>query len=465
MLKTTENGVRALRKVLKDSDYLFILKELRGTSDFIDPWYRFDEMKRALESLETPYKRSFFLLQMGIGSPREQIEAEIGGEALDALLECGLWEEKDGEILCRNLIVLTYRGLYLVTELNPWFENCRNKNTDIYIGGDSLRLAENISWRKGARVLDLCSGTGIQGLMASRSAKQVVSVELNPKTVPVTRFNIALNEAQDVMEVREGNLYDVLGPDEKFDCIYANPPFIPMLDTVEYPICGAGGEDGLRVLNAIMAGLPSRLAPGGEVVIFCECLGDQNGVFYDGELRRVCNQNGWKCTAAHLGRLNAGLQIERISDLTELFSDSFDKKDFKRRMLDIYAKLGASYLYDIVYRIADTGKASFEKVDVYNHWHTADKAEPAANVTFRKRSSFTAIGLGDREIRLTPPDVAELVTTLGEGYTVEEAAKWLYYKYKIDLIGKNVRFYAYLNAVLETCRMLENDGILKRIPG
>ena len=464
MLKTIPKSIRSLQKVLKDSDYLFVMKELRGTSDFTDPWYNFDEMKRVLEALDSPYKRTIFLLQMGVGSPRQDIEAEIGSEALDDILECGLWEEKDGEICCRNLIVLTYRGLYLVTELNSWFENCQNKNTDVYIGSDSLRLAENISWRKGARVLDLCSGTGIQGLMASRSAGKIVSVELNPKTVPVTRFNISLNEAQDIMEVREGSLYDVLSQDEVFDCIYANPPFIPMLDTVEYPICGAGGEDGLRVLNDIMAGLPARLAPGGEVVIFCECLGDRVGVFYDRDIRRICEENGWCCTAAHLGRMNAGLQIERVASLTALFSDTFDEADFKRRMKDVYQRLGATYLYDIVYRIENDGNMGFRKVDCYNPWDPSDKARPASDVTFRYRGGFVSIGVGDHELRLSSPDVAELVTTLAEGYTVEEAAKWLYHKYKNSILGKDVRFYGYLGATLDTCRLLEKDGILTRIP-
>ena len=464
MLKTNEQGVRALQKVLKDSNYLFVMKELRGATDFADPWYQFDAMKRSIEALDTPYKRTFFLLQMGIGAARQEIEKEIGRDALDSILDCGFWEEKDGNILCRNLIVLTYRGLYLVTELNPWYENCQNKNTDIYIGSDSLRLAENISWRKGARVLDLCSGTGIQGLMAARSAEKVVSVEINPKTVPVTRFNICLNGAEEIMEVREGNLYDVLSPDETFDCIYANPPFIPMLDTVEYPICGAGGEDGLRVLNSIVEGLPKRLAPGGEAVIFCECLGDEKGVFFDREIKRLCDENGWSCTAAHLARLNAGCQIEKLAELTALFSDAFDKADFKRRMREIYQRLGACYLYDMVYRLENTGKAAFHQVNCYNPWHTGDKAKIAPDITYKSRCGLTALGLGDREIRMVLPDVAEMIPTLGEGYTVEQTAKWLYYKYKAPLIGKNVRFYGYLAAVLDTCRLLEQDGILERVP-
>lgn len=462
MLKTSEKSILALRKILKDSDYLFVMKELRGASDFVNPWYAFEDMKRAMEKLDSPYRHTLELLQMGLDAERAQIAGEIGEEALEAILECGLWEEREGRIFCRNLVVLTYRGLYLVTELNPWYETCTNRNTDVYIGSDSLRLAENISWRRGARVLDLCSGTGIQGMMAARSAEHVVSVEINPKAVPVTRFNIRLNGMEDIMEVREGDLYDVLREGETFDCIYANPPFIPMLDTVEYPICGAGGEDGLRVLNRIMEGLPERLAPGGEVVIFCECLGDEKGVFYDRDVRRVCEENAWKCVASHQLRMIAGLQIEKLAELSALFSESFDSADFKKRMREIYVRLGASYLYNIVYRMENTGNFAFEAVDSFNPWHTADRAGIAPDLTRRQVGDFTCLGLGGQEKRMVLPDVAELVSTLGEGYTLEEAVKWLYYKYKATLIGKNVRFYGYLASVMETCRLLEQDGILER---
>ena len=143
MLNTNPEGIKALRNVLKETNYLFVMKVLRGIGSFLDPWYDFESMKRALEELNTPYKNTFFLLQMGIGSPRAALEEEIGKEALDDILSTGLWGEEDGDIGCCNLIVLTYQGLYLVTELNPWYENCRNRNTDVYIGSDSFRLAEN----------------------------------------------------------------------------------------------------------------------------------------------------------------------------------------------------------------------------------------------------------------------------------------------------------------------------------
>ena len=460
MLKTDGKYIEALKEVLLDSNYLFLMNQLHGPSGFFDPWSQFEVMKRALDHLESPYHHTLLLLQLGISAPRAQIEQETGKETLNLILESGFWEERGGLIRCRNLVVLTYQGLYLATEINPWFETCKNKNTDIYIGSDSLRLAECIAWRKDARVLDLCSGTGIQGLLAARSARKVVSVEINPRTVPVTQFNIELNCAGDVMEVRMGDLYEVLDPTEQFDCIYANPPFIPMLENTTYPICGAGGEDGLAVLNRIIRWMPEHLASGGEAVVFCECLGDNKNVFFDREIEKMCMENGWTGLSSHPSRMNAGLQIQKLSELTALFSESFDKKDFKRRMSDVYTGLGAQYLYDTVLRIENNGSPSFKLINGYNPWHGAAMAQAADKVTFSYRDGLIAVLLDGRVVRTVTPDIAELITTLDEGYNVEESAKWLFHRYRKTLIGADVHFYGYLAAVLESCRMLEQDGVL-----
>lgn len=465
MLTAAEGGAAALREVLQKTNYLFVCKILRGTGDFVDPWFDFDSMRRAIEQLASPYRNTFLLLMLGLPGPKTAIADEIGMASAQALIACGLWEEKDDMICCRDdLIVLCYRGLWLVTELNPWFGTCRKKNTDVYIGSDSLRLAENISFRKGARVLDLCSGTGIQGLMAARSAAHVVSVEINPVTVPVTRFNVLLNGMQDVVEVREGDLYSALSENERFDCIYANPPFIPMTDSVNYPICGTGGEDGLRILRSILSGLPQHLLPGGEITIFCECLGDEKVVFFDREVKALAMEHGWKCLAAHIGRSEAGDQIERLAKLTALFQDPFDPREFKRSMHGIYDRLHATYLYDILYHLEDAGDPAFLCLDTYNPWHYQDHASVSDALTARKLAGEEILFLDGKPVGRVKTDAAELLNCFRSGDSVEEAAKWVFFKYRNTLIGKRTSYYAYLTQVLTTCRLLENLGVLCRLP-
>lgn len=133
-------------------------------------------MLSVLEYLKIPNQESIKLLYMGIPANLSELSKELGKKSIDIMIESGIWNYDDGFVKTNNLIVLAYQGIKILTEINPHFNTCINRNTNVYIGMDSLRLAENIQFKRNSTVLDLCSGTGIQGLLAARSAKKVVSV-------------------------------------------------------------------------------------------------------------------------------------------------------------------------------------------------------------------------------------------------------------------------------------------------
>ena len=134
MIKADERGIWALRSVLADANYLFFTKTIRGVQSLSDPWFSFKPVESIIKAQDSPYINTILLLYLGGCFPRKDIENEIGRQRLDAILDTGLWESRDGNICYRNLVIHTYQGLFLVTEQNPWFENCLNKNTDVYIG-------------------------------------------------------------------------------------------------------------------------------------------------------------------------------------------------------------------------------------------------------------------------------------------------------------------------------------------
>lgn len=191
MIRIDEKYVKNLNDILEKIDYIYILKNIRGIWDFTDPWFDFDDMLSVLEYLKIPNQESIKLLYMGIPANLSELSKELGKKSIDIMIESGIWNYDDGFVKTNNLIVLAYQGIKILTEINPYFNTCINRNTNVYIGMDSLRLAENIQFKRNSTVLDLCSGTGIQGLLAARSAKKVVSVEINPVTVNVTKFNVA----------------------------------------------------------------------------------------------------------------------------------------------------------------------------------------------------------------------------------------------------------------------------------
>lgn len=142
----------------------------------------------------------------------------------------------------------------------------------MFVGTDSRWLARATVRRDMSNALDLCSGSGIHGLLAAVHAKRVVAVDINPRAVRCTRFN-ALASGCLNLEPKEGDLYDVVDG-ERFDLITANPPFVPSpRNDLLFRDGGRSGED---IQRRIVAGLPAHLAPGGIAHIVTE-VGERDG--------------------------------------------------------------------------------------------------------------------------------------------------------------------------------------------
>jgi release factor glutamine methyltransferase len=127
---------------------------------------------------------------------------------------------------------------------------------------------------RGASVLDLGTGTGIGALAAARTAARVVAVDVNPAAVRCARVNVLLNDADDRVEVRRGDLFEPV-EGERFDVILFNPPYYP----------GAPRDALDRAFRAadlparFAQGLAAHLAPGGHALVLLSSAGD--GAFLD----------------------------------------------------------------------------------------------------------------------------------------------------------------------------------------
>ena len=129
-------------------------------------------------------------------------------------------------------------------------------------GSDSVLLAEAVPARSDERVLDLCTGSGIQALQVALRARAVVAVDIGPRAAAIAALNAQLNEARCV-EVRQGDLYRPVAG-ERFDLIIANPPFVPA--RTRGPAYHSGGPRGDRVLRRVVEGWEAHLRPGGRAV-------------------------------------------------------------------------------------------------------------------------------------------------------------------------------------------------------
>lgn len=126
--------------------------------------------------------------------------------------------------------------------------------------------------RPGARVLDLCTGTGVLALAAAEAGGHVTAVDISPLAVENVRLNA--QRAQVTVDVREGDLFDPVAG-ERFDLVVSNPPYLP---TPEGPAADAAasdplahawdaGIDGRSVLDRICGAVAGHLEPGGTVLL------------------------------------------------------------------------------------------------------------------------------------------------------------------------------------------------------
>ncbi len=156
--------------------------------------------------------------------------------------------------------------------------------------------------RPPARILDLGTGSGclITALLHEWTGCQGVAVDISEKALAVAGANAARNGVAERLDVRQGNWFEVIGKEERFDLIVSNPPYIPNPDLAGLdrevrnhdPILALdGGIDGLDSYRIIFSGLDGHFSEDG-IALFEIGAGQQD------DLERLAG--------------NAGLKLSRV---------------------------------------------------------------------------------------------------------------------------------------------------------
>lgn len=122
----------------------------------------------------------------------------------------------------------------------------------------------------GARVLDVCTGSGALAVTAGLAgASAVTAVDVSRRAVLSAALNARLNGA--AVRARRSNLFSALDG-ERFDVVVSNPPYVPDPERDRPPERGAerawdAGRDGRVVLDRLITEAPAHLRPGGTLLV------------------------------------------------------------------------------------------------------------------------------------------------------------------------------------------------------
>jgi release factor glutamine methyltransferase len=145
---------------------------------------------------------------------------------------------------------------------------------------EQVLLVRTMDVRKGDHVLELCLGSGVNAIAASRrGAARVVGVDVSERALAFAAANAGVNLSRErgnaPIETLHGNLFEPLAAGDRFDVILVNPPFELVPPGARYFLHSHGGEDGLDVVRAFLPGIDQRLRPRGRFEMYTWSPGDE----------------------------------------------------------------------------------------------------------------------------------------------------------------------------------------------
>lgn len=209
-----------------------------------------------------------FLLQDAVA--RESAERALPG-LVDRLAAAGILLGGIGEIAAR-LDCRPYatdsegeEPLWVVSDLTPGLDGAPTQVSGDYVLGisqASSSLAQLTLRHDVTTALDLGTGCGVQALHLAAHSDRVVATDVNARALAIARFNAALNEYDDKIDVRDGSFFEPVAG-ERFDLIATNPPFVISPATGERLVYRDSGLPGDRVVEHIVRTAPTHLNDGG----------------------------------------------------------------------------------------------------------------------------------------------------------------------------------------------------------
>ncbi|MDQ2857281.1 MAG: peptide chain release factor N(5)-glutamine methyltransferase [Candidatus Eremiobacteraeota bacterium] len=139
---------------------------------------------------------------------------------------------------------------------------------------------EGLRSRRTSEPVRICDvGTGSGSLAVTLALElpdaHVVAIDVSPDALAVAAQNASALGAESRIRFVLGDLFESLEPDERFDCIVANLPYVATAELARAPaptsfeprLALDGGRDGLEAYRRLLAGVPDRLIECGRLLM------------------------------------------------------------------------------------------------------------------------------------------------------------------------------------------------------
>lgn len=141
-----------------------------------------------------------------------------------------------------------------------------------------LEAIEILNTLPAPRILEIGTGSGCIAVALAKQCPNatVVTVDVSEGAIEVAKRNAETHGVSDRIEFRQGDVFGPIAPDERFDMLVSNPPYvcnheIPGLSADvrdhEPHLALDGGDDGLNFVRSIVVDGPKFLNPGATMLI------------------------------------------------------------------------------------------------------------------------------------------------------------------------------------------------------
>ncbi len=201
------------------------------------------------------------LMLLGDAIPVDEARGVLGEAGLDALTRAGLAIADAGAVRVEAMIT-PFAGLLVASDRAP-DRDLRGLAADyvLPVNITSQVLADLTVRSPGGLTVEMGSGQGYLAALAGREGGRVVTSDVNPRALAMTRATLALSGIERA-EVRAGSLLepfaDVRG---SVDTFISNPPFV--LGGSQAPVALSGPNEGDGLFEHLVREAPGLLKIGG----------------------------------------------------------------------------------------------------------------------------------------------------------------------------------------------------------